>query len=913
MSTTGNPFGAAQAMAAFNQMNARNPFGTQGQQGLSKDQANQQAAQAFSAAVQAANPQLDFSKRDFNNMTGMVDPYQQAEDYYRRYGTGMPQTPRESVSVDPVTGQIRFDDPVSSPIAPQRIGDGPTEQQKNPNSAAAQSAAFLAATATPTGSMFSGQAATATPTGSMLVSPQQAASRGSTVNTRQAFTAQIPTLGGFGQMPNLSQMLGAPSQAPMTGSALGQAKGAFPSTPGNYGGGASGGMALEGRYGVSSGNSAPFPLQGQVNLVKMAQGGSVNNPTRFPLPAARQAYRQMPAAQQLAALNLPTYQSRPMTVPSSTIAQVPMVRRTLKQDISGYGALPGVVRKADGGEITRSRAMLEQMPVQRFADGGYNDKDIQNYLSAISQPGFDLAAEGEKFGVSGVTSVNDLLGAAGQHYGVSNAQIAQATGIPDFIRAAAYDNPVVSASPASSSSSAVSSAPVVSSSSPATYSFPTGNALSSIVNTYSAPSMTYDEARDIVNTTVGTVPFSAKSPAEQAKITQAQNIYNTMGQNVLFDFNVPSGVVTTTPALGNAASLVDKYSSQPIDLRTLTADQRTALDAANKAINTATGNSLFYDDFGTGKTSFGTFNLPKENNSTTAAALADGILTLQERKTIEGILRSSSDQGDAVIFNTMKALDPTGIVAKSFGYVEPTKVEPTKPVITTTLPPSVTYPTFTDYNDPITLPAISARPVTSINAPDIDTEFRNSAQRTWDPVSRSFTYSPPSKLTAATGSGLSWTPPGVTSRPRTLWNVRMNEIDPATGLPRYQEGYDEKTGLYTAPVSASTMNAEYRKRLLAALGSAIGDVRLHTTEYYRLLTQARAGAFGEPGSPGFAAAVTAAANAMVAARGDTPPPKTDTITGGTGNDTVTGGTRNDTVTGGTRNDTIQDQLAGGGP
>ena len=46
------------------------------------------------------------------------------------------------------------------------------------------------------------------------------------------------------------------------------------------GGQGPGGMALEGRYGVSAGNSPAFPLQGQVSLVRMAQGGPVDNRQR---------------------------------------------------------------------------------------------------------------------------------------------------------------------------------------------------------------------------------------------------------------------------------------------------------------------------------------------------------------------------------------------------------------------------------------------------------------------------------------------------------------------------------------------------------------------------------------------------------------------------------------------------------
>ena len=62
---------------------------------------------------------------------------------------------------------------------------------------------------------------------------------------------------------------------PSTGGAIGNA---FPSVTG-FGGGAAGGggggqgMALEGKYGLSAGNSSPFPIRGDLSVVKMAQGG----------------------------------------------------------------------------------------------------------------------------------------------------------------------------------------------------------------------------------------------------------------------------------------------------------------------------------------------------------------------------------------------------------------------------------------------------------------------------------------------------------------------------------------------------------------------------------------------------------------------------------------------------------------
>jgi hypothetical protein len=47
----------------------------------------------FMDRVRAANPQLDWSKYNPAKMTMDVDNYQQAINHYRRYGTGMPQSP----------------------------------------------------------------------------------------------------------------------------------------------------------------------------------------------------------------------------------------------------------------------------------------------------------------------------------------------------------------------------------------------------------------------------------------------------------------------------------------------------------------------------------------------------------------------------------------------------------------------------------------------------------------------------------------------------------------------------------------------------------------------------------------------------------------------------------------------------
>lgn len=219
------------------------------------------------------------------------------------------------------------------------------------------------------------------------------------------------------------------------------------------------------------------------------------------------------------------------------------------QNVSGYGALPGVVRKAGGGGISRSRAMLEQMPVQRFSTGG--------------------------------------------------------------------------------------------------------------------PTMSYEQARDLVfSSAASTKPLNAYSPAEKEAFTQAQNIYN-LNQPPVATSNVPSNVVTTTPNVTNAANTVDKYSSPPINFSTppSTVSQRSDLNAVGP--NTVLTDDLF------GNTTAYTFNLPRENNSTAAGALADGVLTGKEQGELENILRSSTDAGRSVIFNTMNAFDPTGAISKLFGYTSP--------------------------------------------------------------------------------------------------------------------------------------------------------------------------------------------------------------------------------------------------
>jgi hypothetical protein len=79
-----------------------------------------------------------------------------------------------------------------------------------------------------------------------------------------------------------------------------------------------------------------------------------------------------------------------------------------------------------------------------------------------------------------------------------------------------------------------------------------------------------------------------------------------------------------------------------------------------------------------------------------------------------------------------------------------------------------------------------------VKIPQLDTEFRASAPRTatYDRFGRitGYNYSPAAKLTPATGTNVfKWTPPSVTSRPRSLLNIGDVPgvmVDPVTGQTR---------------------------------------------------------------------------------------------------------------------------------
>lgn len=208
-----------------------------------------------------------------------------------------------------------------------------------------------------------------------------------------------------------------------------------------------------------------------------------------------------------------------------------------------------------------------------------------------------------------------------------------------------------------------------------------------------------------------------------------------------------------------------------------------------------------------------------------------------------------------------------------------------------TLPPPI--PPYAEGKpDPrIVLGDIKTRSVVDTRIPRTDEAFANSpVQRVFDEVSQTFRYpSSPTKTTPATGEFMSQFVPGnVTLRRPQLLNITRGDVP----------SYDQKTGTYTAPaLSPSQYNAKMREQSLNIMNQVLSGKTYTTAEYYALLAAMRNGSFGDPSDPNFKKNMQEAVDRYVAARAAaaTPPPapKTETITGGTGNDTIKGGTGND--------------------
>ena len=135
-------------------------------------------------------------------------------------------------------------------------------------------------------------------------------------------------------------------------------------------------------------------------------------------------------------------------------------------------------------------------------------------------------------------------------------------------------------------------------------------------------------------------------------------------------------------------------------------------------------------------------------------------------------LRNLFLQNDASIADIQRAgVDPS-ILYSTLARTPPViPVTPPKPVVPTV--PNVYTPTS------VYQPLAAPPPIYGAGQPALDVDFRNSAPRTYDPR-YGYVYTPAASLRPATGAGMSFTPPSVTSRPRSLLNV---ELPVDTGKP----------------------------------------------------------------------------------------------------------------------------------
>jgi hypothetical protein len=140
------------------------------------------------------------------------------------------------------------------------------------------------------------------------------------------------------------------------------------------------------------------------------------------------------------------------------------------------------------------------------------------------------------------------------------------------------------------------------------------------------------------------------------------------------------------------------------------------------------------------------------------------------------ILRDMFIQEGGSIADLQRAgFDPSRLL----GTVAKKPTFPTLPIIPAYTPPVVTPETQTQFPQPtpytpvkVYQPLPAPPPIYGAGQPALDVAFRNSPARTYDPR-YGYVYSPAAKLLPATGAGMSFTPPSVTSRPRSLLNVPL--------------------------------------------------------------------------------------------------------------------------------------------
>lgn len=576
-------------------------------------------------------------------------------------------------------GQLEMDKPaISAADQLARFNQQSTAQQNGPSP---NQAAFSTGASTSTGSSLLGMSA-----------PYQFAPPiGTSAGTRASL---FNNSGFFGTGPGSSMGM-MPGMAQPTGGAIGNA---FPSV-GNFGASGGGqGMALEGKYGLSAGNSSPFPIRGDLSVVKMAQGGE----------ASKWSEQQLADAGKFIASNID-----------------------------------------NPAEIERVRAHIEKATGMDISAG--------DLINAASRSGVTLAAP-----TAGVLS-GDVAPSTWTQQNLIDAGnfIAQNIDNPAAIEAAR-------ANVEQATGQNISSLDLLRAAQSAQQPAQLSRAMADVLSGDVYGGMTARQAYDWITKGVIDQP--------QLSAQTAQNVMRNLGissrdlaQAALLDPRISAGAqyaLTSTPL----------YQS----------GQQSGLAALNENLRNFINKSLQAQS-------------PTQAEASLRSILQSGLLT----------------GGKALNeYDVQRATGKT--LSQLFGpqVLPPTRPLPpiTEPYVPRTAPaPEAAPPALSPGAsglDPSTA-IVGNIPVSEqVKIPQLDAEFRASAPRTpvYDRLGRvtGYEYTPAAKLAPATGTTVfNWTPPGVTSRPRQLLNMR--DIPGAT--------VDPVTGETRMPLSASQQFARDRAQL----------------------------------------------------------------------------------------------------
>lgn len=213
-----------------------------------------------------------------------------------------------------------------------------------------------------------------------------------------------------------------------------------------------------------------------------------------------------------------------------------------------------------------------------------------------------------------------------------------------------------------------------------------------------------------------------------------------------------------------------------------------------------------------------------------AGLMADGVIDENERRELQAI---ATEQGATFQDILAAGVDPSIL----FNVPAPKEPMPKEPMPEATPVGSEQFPqTQSEYVPPtVYQPLPDNTSVFAPGEPSLDVAFRESAPRTevtedvmGTQQLTGFDYAPAASLISATGSGFSWTPPTVTSRPRSLMStgtlgrytqgraaqdlrqlVGNQTIDGVTPQQRYEsfEGLLGNTGSYGGGLSRSQLFA----------------------------------------------------------------------------------------------------------